>query len=73
MIKHKYVETLIFIFIFNKPQISRKIVRWLLLFLKYDFIVVDKLGKTHVIIDALSRLVDSTKPTCVPNQITDAC
>jgi hypothetical protein len=35
-------------------------IRWLLFFLKYDFTIVYKLGKTHVVIDALSRLLDST-------------
>jgi hypothetical protein len=31
-----------------------------------------KLGKTHVVANALSRLSDNTKPTCVPNQTTNA-
>jgi hypothetical protein len=33
---------------------------------------VYKLGKTHVITDALSRLLDNTKPTGVPDQTTNA-
>jgi hypothetical protein len=33
---------------------------------------VYKLSKTHVVANALSRLLDITKPTCVPNQTTDA-
>jgi hypothetical protein len=31
-----------------------------------------KLGRTHVIIDALSKLSDNTKPTGVLNQTTNA-
>ncbi len=31
-----------------------------------------KPGRTHVIIDALSRLLDIIEPTCVPNQTIDA-
>jgi hypothetical protein len=31
-----------------------------------------KLGKIHVVVDALSRLLDVTKPTCVPDQTIDA-
>jgi len=42
------------------------------LFLEYDFIIVYKLGKTHVVIDASSKLPDITKPTSVPNQTTNA-
>jgi hypothetical protein len=30
-----------------------------------------KLGKTHVVADALSRLPNITKPTGVPDQTTD--
>ncbi len=42
------------------------------MFLEYDFIIVYKLGKTHVVIDASSKLPDITKPTSVPNQTTNA-
>jgi len=60
------------VYLVNKPQVSRKITKWLLLFLKYDFIVVYKLGINHVVANALSRLLDSTKPTGVSNQTIDA-
>jgi hypothetical protein len=36
---------------------------WLLLFLKYDFTIVDKLNKIHVIGEVLFKLPDTTKPT----------
>jgi hypothetical protein len=60
------------IYLVNKPQVSRRIARWLLLFLEYDFTILYKLSKTHVVADALSRLPDIIKPTCVPNQTTYA-
>ncbi len=44
----------------------------LLLFLEYVFTIVYKLDIIHVIVDALSRLLDITKPTCVTNQTIDA-
>jgi hypothetical protein len=44
----------------------------LLLFLEYDFTIVYKLGRTHVVVDALSRLLDSTEPIGVPDQTIDA-
>jgi hypothetical protein len=40
------------------------------LFLEYDFIVVYKPSKTRVVINALSRLPNITRPTSVPNQTT---
>jgi hypothetical protein len=50
---------------------NRRMAKWLLLFLGYEFIVVYKLGRTHVVV-VLSKLPDSSKPLGVPNQIVDA-
>jgi hypothetical protein len=60
------------VYLVNKPQVSRIITIWLLLFLKYDFKIVYKPNRTHVITNALSRLPDSTKLTGVPNRTIDA-
>ncbi len=62
-----YVDHMALVFLVNKPQVSRKIAKWLLLFLKYDYTIVYKPCITHVITNALSRLKDITKPTCVPD------
>jgi hypothetical protein len=59
------------VYLFNKSHVSRRIVKWLLLFLKYDFTIVYKPCKTHVIGDALSRLPDIIEPTSVPDQTTN--
>jgi hypothetical protein len=67
-----YVNHMALVYLVNKPQVSRKIARWLLLFLEYDFIVVYKLSKIHVVVDALSRLLDIIEPTCAPDQTIDA-
>ncbi len=45
------------------------ITRWMLLFLEYEFIIVNKPGRTHVVVDVLSRLLDSSEPLGIPNQI----
>jgi hypothetical protein len=52
-----YVGHMALVYLVHKPHVSRRITKWLLLFLEYNFIVVYKLGKTHVIIDVLSRLL----------------
>jgi hypothetical protein len=52
--------------------VSRRIAKWLSLFLEYEFIVVYKLGETHVAVDASSRLPNSSKPLGVLDQIVDA-
>jgi hypothetical protein len=50
----------------NKPQVLGRIVRWLFLFLEYDFITIYKPCKIHVIADVLSKLLDTTKPRGIP-------
>jgi hypothetical protein len=60
------------VYLVSKPLVSNKIARWLLLFLEYDFTIVYKPSKTHVVVDALSRLPKIIKPTCVPDQTTNA-
>jgi hypothetical protein len=49
-----------------------RIIRWLLFSFEYDFIVVYKLGITHVVANALSRLLDSIEPIGVPDHTTYA-
>jgi len=42
------------------------------LFLEYDFTIVYKPGRTHVVANALSRLLNIIKPTGVLDQTIDA-
>jgi hypothetical protein len=67
-----YVDDMALLYLVNKPQVSGKIAKWLLLFLKYEFIVVYKLGRTHVVADVLSRLPNNLEPLGVSNQTMDA-
>jgi hypothetical protein len=60
------------VYLVNKPRVSRKIVRWLLLFLEYDFAIIYKPNITHVVEDALLKLLDTMKPIGVLNQTTYA-
>jgi hypothetical protein len=52
--------------------VSRKITRWLLLFLEYEIKIIYKPNRTHVVVHALSRLLHNSKPLGVPNQTMDA-
>jgi hypothetical protein len=67
-----YVDNMALVYLVNKPHVLGRIARWLLLFLEYDFIIVYKPNKTHVVANSLSRLPDSTKPTCVLDQTINA-
>ncbi len=67
-----YVDHMALVYLVNKPQVSRRIIRWLLLFLEYDFTIVYKPSRIHVVADALSRLPDNAKPIGVSNQTINA-
>jgi hypothetical protein len=66
-----YIHRMALVYLVNKPQVSRGITRWLLLLFKYDFTIVYKPSKIHVVAHALSRISDIIEPTCVPDQTTD--
>jgi hypothetical protein len=59
-------------YLITKPQVSSKITRWLLLFLKYHFKIVYKLDRSHLIANALNRLPNQAKLFYVPDQTNDA-
>jgi hypothetical protein len=67
-----YVDHMALVYLVNKPQGSMRITSWLLLFLEYEFTIIYKLNRTHVVINVLSRFRDSSKPFCVLDQIVDA-
>ncbi len=60
-----HVDHMALVYLVNKPQVLGKIVRWWLLFLEYDFTIMCKLNKTHVVADTLLRLPNITKLTNV--------
>jgi hypothetical protein len=66
-----YVDHMPLVYLINKLHVLGRIARWLLFFLEYDFIVVYKLGKTHVVANTLSRLLDRIEPIDVPHQTTN--
>jgi hypothetical protein len=54
-----YVDHLALVYLVNKPHVLGRITRWLL-FLEYEFTIVYKLGRTHVVIDVLSKLLNNS-------------
>ncbi len=67
-----YVDHMALVYLVNKPQISRIIARWLLLFLEYDFTIIHKPSINHVVANALLKVQDITYPMGVPNQTINA-
>jgi hypothetical protein len=64
-----YVDLMTLVYLVNKLHVLRKITRWLLLFLEYDFIMVYKSGKIRVVVDVLFILLNTIEPIGVVEQI----
>jgi hypothetical protein len=54
------------VYVFFLNNMDFEVLILVYLFLEYEFTVVYKLSKTHVVIDVLSRLLDNSKPLGVP-------
>ncbi len=67
-----YVNHMVLVYLVNKPQVFKRIARWLLLFFEYEFIIVCKPSKTHVVANVLSKLLNNLRPLKIPNQTMDA-
>jgi hypothetical protein len=61
-----FVDHMALVYLVNKPQVYGMLIRWLLLFLEYDFKIIYKLGRSHQMADALNRLPNHIKPGGVP-------
>ncbi len=67
-----YVDHMALVYLVYKPQVFVRLARWLLLFLKYDFKIVYKLSRSHLMVDALSRLPNQIEPIGILNQSCDS-
>ncbi len=66
-----FLDHMALVYPVNKPWVFGKLTRWLLLFMEYDFNIVYKLGKSHLMADALNRLPNQTKLVGVLDQTYD--
>ena len=60
------------LYLVNKPCNTGRIVRWFVILLEFDFIVVVKKGTTHQRADHLSRLTNAEKAIGVDDDLPDA-
>ncbi len=68
-----YVDHMVMVCLVNKPHVLKRITRWLLLFLEYEFTVVHKPSKTHVVVDVLSKLLNNLEPLSVTRRKRPIC
>jgi len=59
-------------YLINKPHVSDRITKSLLLFLEYDFKIVFKSDRSHLMANALNRLSNQAKPIGVLDHTIDA-
>jgi hypothetical protein len=59
------------VYLINKSQVFDTLIRWILLFMEYDFKIVYKLSRSHLMADALSKLPNHIEHVGVPNQTYD--
>lgn len=67
-----YVDHQTLIYLVNRPIVCKYIARWMFLLQEYDFEVVYKLGRSHVMADHLSIIESGEDPSGVQNQFVDA-
>ena len=67
-----YVDHQALIYLVNRQVISGRIARWMLLLQEYDFEVVYKPGRSHVMADHLSIIDSEEEPFGVQDQFLDA-
>jgi len=67
-----YVNHMALVYKVSKPHVSGMLARWFLLILEYDFkIVYKKPNRSHLMANALNRLLNQIKPIGIPNQTYD--
>jgi hypothetical protein len=60
------------IYLVNKPHVFGRIAKWMFLFFEYEFTILYKPNRKHVVVDVLSRLLNSSKPLGVLDQNVNA-
>jgi len=63
-----FMHHMALVYLINKPQVSSKLARWFLLFVEYDFKIVYKHSRSHLMANALSRLPNRIELVGIPNQ-----
>ncbi|MCO5580323.1 hypothetical protein L7F22_034189 [Adiantum nelumboides] len=66
-----YVDHQALLYLVNKPCATGQISRWLLILLEFDFIVVVRPSKKHLMANHLSRITNVEAPTGVDDDLPD--
>ena len=67
-----YVDHYALKYLLNKAELAGRVIRWMLLLQDFDFEMVTKPGKSHVLADHLSRLLTEDMEEGVYDELQDA-
>ena len=64
-----FVDHQALLYLVNKPCMTGRITRWLLILMEFDFTVAVRKGRTHVLADHMSRIPNGEKPIGVDDDL----
>ena len=67
-----YVDHQALLYLVNKPCATGRITRWMLILLEFDFTVVVRPGKKHLMADHMSRIPNGEPPIGIDDDLADA-
>lgn len=67
-----HVDHQALIYLVNKPQPTGRIARWILLLQEFDYSVIHRTGREHLVADYLSRLESGEPPEGILDELPDA-
>ena len=67
-----FVDHQALLYLVNKPCSIKRIVRWFVILLEFDFMVAIKKGLTHRRVDHMSRITNGEAPAGVDDDLPDA-
>jgi hypothetical protein len=72
LLRNKFVSYVALLYLVKRPQLSRQVTRWMLLFLEYNFSMVYKLRCSHSVVDVVLRLLNAIENLGVLDKTIDA-
>ena len=67
-----FIDHQALLYLVNKPCLTGRITRWLLILMEFDFTVTVRKGRTHVLADHMSQIPNGEALIRVDNDLLDA-
>ena len=70
-VTHVHIDHYVIKYLMNKPITNGRVTLWLLLLQEFDISIMDGLGKTNVVVDFLSIIINNEEPQSVDDAFSD--